>query len=305
MKRLVIISLFVCLLSAVSCSPNKSLDGVRPMEPKKLAISSDKNYTPHKDIDALDGDYGKYLNLFKNTDYMVGISSHIDGARSSAEIIECYSGESRYSIATRSASRELPPLVSFIDGMELNQKNVESFIPTKRAEDRSLDVFGKTVSFKMRSSVAVQTRSEEVITEEEIEEDFEMYIPERISILAPVATTAEENNPLCYYGDFVIRWNADEQNANGVIVYVEWLGGMVLGNDIDNTCVTRVAVVPDTGVATLDPHLFDGIPDTAVCHLAVARGAIEDVQGEEYSYKLIGETHHLISFILIREVEVI
>ena len=305
MKRLVIISLFVCLLSAVSCSPNKSLDGVSPMAPKKLAISSDKNYTPHKEIDALDGDYGKYLNLFKNTDYMVGISSHIDGARSSAEKIECYSGESRYNIATRSASRELPLLVSSIDGIELNQKNVESFIPTKGAEGGSLDVFGKTVTFKMRSSVAVQTRSEEVITEEEFEEDFEMYIPERISLLAPAATNAEENNPLCYYGDFKIRWNADEQNANGVIVYVEWLGGMVLGDDIDNTCVTRVAVVPDTGVATLDPHLFDGIPDTAVCHLAIARGAIEDVQGEEYSYKLIGETHHLISFILIREVEVI
>ena len=299
MKRLIIVSLFFCLLSAGSCTPNKFSDVSRSAAPKKLVVSSDKNYLPHKVLDALDGDYGKYLTLFKGTDYIVGISSHVDGARSSMEKLECYSGESRFNVSTRSASRELPSLISSIDGVELNQKNIESYIATKGSEDRSLDVFGKTVTYKMKTSKDVQTRS----GEEELEEDFEMYIPERISILAPAATNLEENNPLCYYGDFVIRWNADEQNANGVIVVVEWSGGMVLGNDIANTSVTRVAVVPDTGEARLNPSLFEGIPDTAICHLAVVRGAVEDVQGEEYSYKLIGESHHLISFILIREIE--
>lgn len=302
MKRLIIISLFSFLLSAVSCTPNKFSDGTRSTTPKKLVVSSDKNYLPHKVLDALDGDYGQYLSLFKSTDYIVGISSHIDGARSSMEKLEYYSGESRFKISTRSTSRELPALISSIDGVELNQKNIESYIPTKGFEDRSLDVFGKTVTYRMRTSKVVQTRS----GEEELVEDFEMYIPERISILAPAATDAEDNNPpLCYYGDFVLRWNADEQNTNGVIVVAEWSGGMVLGNDINNTSVTRTAVVPDTGEARLDPHLFDGIPDTAICHLAVVRGAVEDVQGEEYSYKLIGETHHLITFILIREIEVL
>ena len=305
MKRLIIISLFFCFLSAVSCSPNKSIEGVRSTTPEKLVVSSDKNYTPHKVFDALDGDYGNYLKFFKNTDYMVAISSHKDGARSSIEELEYYSGENQYKMTSRSTRKELPSLISSIDGIELNQKNIESFIPTKGSEDGSLDVFGKTVTFKMKSSVPVQTRSEEIITEEEVEEDLEMYIPEQISILAPAATNAQDINPLCYYGDFKIRWNADVQNANGVLVYVEWLGGMVLGDDIPNTNVTRVAVVPDTGVATLNPSLFDGIPDTAVCHLAVVRGAVENVQGEEYSYTLVGETHHFISFILIREVEVI
>ena len=305
MKRLIIISLFFCLLFAGSCTPNNFSDGSRSTTPKKLVVSSDKNYVPHKVLDALDGDYGQYLTLFKSTDYIVGISSHIDGARSSTEKLECYSGESRFKISTRSTSRELPALISSIDGVELNQKNIESYIPTKGFEDRSLDVFGKTVTYKMKTSRVVQTRSDDEELEEELEEDFEMYIPERISILAPAATNMEDNNPLCYYGDFVIRWNADEQNTNGVIVVVEWSGGMVLGNDIDNTSVIRVAAVPDTGEARLNPSLFEGIPDTAICHLAVVRGAVEDVQGEEYSYKLIGETHHLISFILIREVEVI
>lgn len=301
MKRLVIISFFICLLSAFSCSPNESMEGTSPVSSRKLVLSTDKNYAPHKVKDALKGDYGKYLGFFKNTDYMVGISSHVDGARSSVEKIAFYSGECHYNTETRASSRELPMLFSSIDGIDLNQKNLESYIPTRG--NGTLDVFGKTVSFKVRTSSVAQTRSVDDMSVDDGFEDFEMYIPERISILAPAATNAEENNPLCYYGDFVIRWNADELNANGVLVYVEWLGGMVLGNDINDTCVQRVAVVPDTGEARLDPSLFDGIPDTALCSLFVLRGALENVQGQEYSFKLIGETHHMIPFILIREIQ--
>ena len=303
MKRITHISLVLYMLFAVSCSLDKSKEVLQNQKAMRLALTSNKDYTPHKVEDAIAGDYRYYLKLFSKTDYQVGISSYRDGARSSVEKVSYYSGESPFVYSTRTASQELPQLISSIDGIELNQKSLEPHLPTRGADDNTLDVFGKTVTFRMRTPKVIKTRSGEEETGESGTDEFDMYIPQRISILDPSASSAEENNPLCYYGDFIVRWNADEQNVNGVLVYVEWLGGMAFGNDINETHVKRVAILPDTGEATLNPNLFDGIPDSALCTLVLLRGAIETPQGEEYSYSLIGETHHMISFILIREIE--
>lgn len=48
--------------------------------------------------------------------------------------------------------------------------------------------------------------------------------------------------------------------------------------------------------------LFDGIPDTAVCHLTVLRGDIEILDYENETYKFLTETHEYLSFVLIREI---
>ena len=114
---------------------------------------------------------------------------------------------------------------------------------------------------------------------------------------------SETINPLCYYKDFVIRWNKDENNKNDVLVVVDWTGSMVLGNDISDTHVCRVAKFPDTGEALLPEVFFDGIPDTAYCNLLILRGNIENIEQGSYTYKLVGKTHHQISFILIREIK--
>ena len=203
--------------------------------------------------------------------------------------------------ATKSISQERPQIVSFINNIELNPKSVESFSLTKGMQIGLRDAFGTKAVFRMQTSFAAKTRADEEMLSNE--DEFEMYIPHRIYILDPAATNDEENNPLCYYGDFVVRWNADEQNANGVLIYVEWLGGMAFGDDIDDTYVKRVSIFPDTGEAELDPCLFDGIPDSAICHLIIMRGAVENAQGEVYSYNLVAESHHMIPFILVREIE--
>jgi len=130
-----------------------------------------------------------------------------------------------------------------------------------------------------------------------------MYVPKAIEFLFPYAESEEDLNPLCYYKDFVIRWNEDKDNENGVLAVVEWNGSMVLGNDISDAHVCRVAKFPDTGEARLPEQMFDGIPDTANCDLMIMRGNIDNVVYNQYSYKLVGKTHHLISFILIREIE--
>ena len=86
------------------------------------------------------------------------------------------------------------------------------------------------------------------------------------------------------------------------MIAIEWYGGMVLGEDIQDTRARRVFTVPDTGKALLPTTLFDGIPDTAVCHLTVLRGNVDNVTFNQNTYKVLGETHQTISFILLREI---
>jgi len=130
---------------------------------------------------------------------------------------------------------------------------------------------------------------------------IELYIPEIINITAPEVKSENEMFPLCYYDGFVLKWNPDLKNENGVLVVVEWYGTMVFGADNPDAYVRHVDLLPDNGEAVLSNHLFDDIPDTALCHLMVIRGDLENVIIDNASHKLVGETHASLPFVLIRE----
>jgi len=260
-----------------------------------LAFSEDSDYKPHTINEALNGDYANYLKFLEGTDYEIGLSTSKDGGLPGGSKISCISGISqvRNANATKATIAELPPIRSFIDGIEISQQNI-----TKTKASNSIqDSFGKVVKFSF--SNGLQTKS----TENNVGE-VDMYVPKGIEFIFPHAETEEDLNPLCYYRDFIIKWNKDENNSNGVLVVVDWNGNMVLGDDIPNTHVCRVATFPDTGEALLPETLFEGIPDTAHCDLMILRGNIENIEQGQYTYKLVGKTHHQISFILIREIKI-
>lgn len=286
----------LCVFCLFSCtSENLKTSQNTANEPKTLSISKDVNYLPHKTTDALPGDYDVYLDYLKGTDYEIGISSHRDGALNNGRVISCISGISQVQpLQTKGTSKFLPNIVSYIDGIEVSQQSL-SAAKTKGTYSDLLGSFGKTVTISFGKETATKSSSSE-------SGSTDLYIPQEIEILAPYAASVEDLNPLCYYKDFVLRWNEDKNNDNGVLVLVEWNGGMILGDDIENTYVRRVATFPDTEETVLPERLFDGIPDTAYCELTLLRGNIDNVSDGEYTYKVLGETHQMISFILIREI---
>lgn len=292
--NIVHIIIFISLLSFSSCNLKENTDKLDVFESTvSLSISKDSDYQPHVINEALSGDYQKYLEYYEPTDYQIGISSSKDGGLPGGTSISCISGIShvRKGSLTKAELMELPSIRSFVDGNEISPMNISQ---TKASND-ILDSFGKVVKFTFINSA--QTKSSDETTGE-----AEVYVPQVIEFTFPHAETEKDLNPLCYYKDFVIRWNKDEKNKNGVLVAVHWTGSMVLGNDITGANVCRVANFPDTGEAQLPESFFDGVPDTAYCDLLIFRGNIENIKQGDYSYKLIGKTHHLISFILIREI---
>lgn len=109
--------------------------------------------------------------------------------------------------------------------------------------------------------------------------------------------------PLCYYQDYVVRWNQDLLNSNGIIILVNWTGSMVFGEDYPYANVTHVIGVPDSGETVLGEHMFDGIPDAAYCKLLLLRGDIDTIRVEDIDISIIAETHDILNFVLIRNIE--
>lgn len=297
MKRQYLIIIIIVSLCAISCANNET--GDMPKTDKGLiylTALNDPDYLPHTINEALPGNYDTYLKFFKGTDYEIGISSKKDGALTGGRTISCISGPSEIQpIKTKGSYKELPNLVSFIDGIEVSQQNISGG-GTKSSNNSLMNSFGRTVTFSFRN----QNATTKAMTQDAGSTD--LYIPKEIDILAPAAKTEDDLNPLCYYKNFVLKWNEDCNNENGVLVIVEWYGGMVLGDDIENACVRRVASFPDTGRAVLPKSFFEGIPDTAYCNLTVLRGNVDNVSDGQYSYKVLGESHQRISFILIRHI---
>lgn len=295
MKRYTYICILIGCIFFCSCSKQNSTDILDISEEVfSLLTSNDSDYQPHKINEVLSGNYQKYLEFFEGTDYEIGISTSKDGALPGGSTISCISGISqiRKASLTKAAANELPLIRSFVDGIEISAHNISQ----TKSSNSILDSFGKVVKFSFCNESL--TKSSTSSTGE-----AEMYVPKAIEFTFPYAESEEDLNPLCYYKDFVIRWNKDEDNKNGVLVVVDWTGSMVLGNDIPDTHVCRVVQFPDTGEAQLPEIIFDGIPDTAYCDMLILRGNIENIEQGQYTYKLVGKTHQQISFILIREIE--
>lgn len=231
-------------------------------------------------------DLGKYIDYVAQTDYIAGISSSKNNPLEK-ELIYTFSETSDY-ITTKTGST--PPAFN----IKINGTQVGSHAETK-ASAHWESIYGSHVYFEISAGSAM-TRSASA------SETVDMYIPELIKVTSPIMQNESDMYPLCYYDGFTVRWNGDPENTNGVLVVIEWFGSMVFGDHNPNAYIRRTDRVDDTGEAVLSKDMFDDIPDTAICHLTLLRGNLENVIADDYSFKLFGESHQNFPFILIRNI---
>ena len=87
-------------------------------------------------------------------------------------------------------------------------------------------------------------------------------MPKIVRISFPEVVSEDNRYPLCYYKDFVVRWNEDSANKDGIVVFVKWSGIMVFGEDYSSSYIYHIVRVPDSGSTVLDETMFEGIPDS-------------------------------------------
>ncbi len=254
---------------------------------ENVRLEKSSNYEPRIESSYTAGSYGAYSNYFKETDNLIGLSSSKPGQLSSHRIFG-YTGPLNMTKTKVDNTSDFK--------VEINGEVFTKEAFTKSSASDLHSVFGAINQFTISPHTLTKASSEN-------NHVVEMYIPKEITITNPYWDSKKNKLPLCYYDGFHLEWNKDEKNANGVILILEWIGEVVVGRDVPSTHVRRTCIFDDTGKAILPVDLFEGIPDTAVCHITLLRGNIDVLSIENVSYKIQVESHEYMSFILIREIK--
>lgn len=211
------------------------------------------------------------FDYFTETDNLIGLSSSKPGPLNNHRI----SGYAGPTYRSQTKTDIAPEFNVTINGEFFSES---AFTKSPASDLKSK--FGAVAQFTIIPQNA--TKSSEGNT------TIEMYIPKEITITNPSLKIDDNYLPLCYYDGFQLEWNKDDSNTNGVD---------------PETHVRRTCILDDTGSGVIPADLFEGIPDTAVCHMTVLRGNIETLTLDDSSYKIQAESHEFMTFILIREIE--
>jgi lipoprotein len=295
--RKVLIGWMVAFISAliVGCASDNTATGDKNEDQAEVILVQPAEFwtlTNRDDFIAEDG--GKYLEFDLQTDYCASINApKLDPL--SNHIMTSFDGINE---SCALSTRSVPLSDCFqvkVNGISLGRDQNETM--GYMAQENLKNVFGKNCDFVIGRKSA--TRSERAP-----DTTVNMYVPQLIEITSPSVKTGEDLFPLCYYEDMVLNWNADKDNENGVMVVVEWMGTMVFGAqqpDIYMRCIDVIA--EDSGTTVLKNELFEDIPDTALVYITLLRGNIENLLIDDYSYKLVAESHAILPIILIRNLK--
>ncbi len=281
MKIKILLLIIAVSLTAISCDAEFNEGGNSTIKLSKSSL-----YQPRIEESIIAGNYGVYVDYFQETDNLIGLSSSKSGPDNTHRIYG-YSGPYKTNMTKGYGVSKFSVT---INGNEFSEKAI-----TKSSGFDVKSLFGTNAYFSINPPNVTKSDTDHV--------GVEMYIPKEIEITCPFIESEKKSLPLCYYDGLNLKWNADENNRNGVIVIIEWIGELVAGNDVPSTNIRRTMVAEDSGKVVLPNELFDGIPDTAVCHLTLLRGNIETLSIDDSSYKIQAESHDYLTFVLIREIK--
>lgn len=134
----------------------------------------------------------------------------------------------------------------------------------------------------------------------------EIYVPEVIEITNPIRRVGTENSPLLDANNFVIEWNADSDNQEGLVVLAEYFGTSAVPENNTNEHILNTDYIElDNGYFKLNPSIFDGMPNLAHVQIILLRGnvLIEEIEGELYKY--VFESHQRLPIILVKDASAI
>lgn len=98
-----------------------------------------------------------------------------------------------------------------------------------------------------------------------------------IKILSPDMSYWKGIYPWACSEGFVLEWEADPQNKNGVVIITSW-NGLIIDSDTTGGYIDHATLVKDNGYVVLDPKMFEGMPETAFVTLYMLRANIEDLE---------------------------
>lgn len=193
---------------------------------------------------------------------------------------------------------------SALKTVSYSSKNVEISINNKITKvaaksafidkNQQSEIYGKTISFKVSKKGFGNSKN--------TESQVDLYVPKLVEIISPKIETEKELFPVCYFDNFIIEWNADSKNEEGLVVIAEYFGNNAIPSASTNNHILNVDYIEvDNGKTVLNKELFKDIPDLSFVHIILLRGnvKVEEIEGE--LYKFFAESHVRLPIILSKD----
>ncbi len=251
---------------------------------QEIIVSSEVTTTTEESVskyNLLDYTQNVYHDFFKETNNKIGISSLKANSISQPSIVE------NMSLMEKTSKTSL-----FIN----NQKMSTSGFTGKKSEIGST-IYGKKNTFSIIKEGKDGKTSEGSV---------ELYVPELLNITNPSVTNEEGLMPVCYSEGFVLEWNEDPNNEEGLVIIAEYFGENVIPENSTNIHLQNIDVIEqDNGKVILKSSFFNDIPNLALVDLILLRGnvKIEEIDGE--TYKFYAETHQRLPIILVKDLSTV
>lgn len=288
MKTHIRLFLGIAIASLSSCtkSSKEIVEKAQVGDNIVLNITND-SFMHSINLSEIHSEIGKYAEMFRDSCETIGISSSRYYPLGEETVLAFYAPLDL--IQTKGDNPNIDVSKIKINGRSL-------FTPATKAESGSITaLFGNSITYNVSEFVPA--------TKSGNNENVALYAPQIVRIEFPSVNNEEELFPLCYYQNFVVKWNKDTNNKNGIAVLIKWNGSMAYGEDYASSYVYHSICVPDNGIAELPTSMFTGIPDAAICELYILRGDVESLEMNENNLRLLAESHDVLSFILVRNIE--
>ncbi|WP_405199300.1 hypothetical protein [Christiangramia sp. LLG6405-1] len=224
----------------------------------------------------LDLSTNAYHDYFKMTDNTLGFNSLKS------------SHHKEYSMVQKSEIQNFENKSVSLNGQKiaLNESN-----KSRKFDDSN--IYGKTLNLSFTNNKSSGESTE-----------VELYIPKKLNISKPVQQLDSKVSILAYYKNFLLEWNSDPKNEEGLMVAVEYLGETLSkdGNKLNRKNIVNVDHIEnDNGRYILKEAMFDDIPNLSFVNLILMRGNVDIIEIEGASYKTYAESHQRIPILLVKD----
>lgn len=231
---------------------------------------------PESQYSLLDFSPNVYHDYFGATENAIGFSSLKQNSLAQHSVVKKFKIEDK------------PGKAQF----SINNRKINPSEPNKSSSVNRTNIYGEKVVFSVMKEV--NGKSSQI--------NVELYVPELVEITNPEISSEEELMPYCYSKGFVLEWNEDSRNKEGLVVIVEYFGANAIPSQSTNEHIQNIDVIEeDDGRTILDTALFNNIPDLSLVHIILLRGnvKIEEINGE--TYKFFAESHQRLPIILVKD----
>lgn len=249
-----------------------------------------------------------YSKILRTDTKILGYSSQKDNSLSKEFLVILDESTNQFDNTSTAMQVKEPGVVTLaVNGINLSDLSNDLPSGLQRMKAAAPVLYGQNVSFTLSRNISQNVKGSQKLKSNILSDTtVTMYVPDLVEITSPKVETNKDLMPYCYYKNFVLKWNTDLKNENGLVVVVEW-SGMYFTGVKEKKYVRNIDVITaDNGSTILKNEIFNGIPENAIAFITLLRGNIAIVddyyskQGSVDPYSLIAETHAILPFILVR-----